>query len=169
MSIWPDVGLVQAYGQTEMAPIVTTLSMEDHLAGGNKLKSAGRPTAVTDIRVVDEEGLDCGLNVSGEIIARGPHNMLGYWNKPEATAETLKDGWLYTNDLCTVDADGFITICDRKKDMVISGGENIYPAELENVLAGSPEVQEAAVIGLKSEKWGEVGNKPLRYQNDGRG
>jgi len=82
--------------------------------------------------------------------------MKGYWNNPEATAETLRDGWVYTGDLCTIDEDGFITICDRKKDMIISGGENIYPAELENVLAACPDVREAAVIGVKSKKWGET-------------
>ena len=86
----------------------------------------------------------------------GRHLMKEYWNNPKATAETLKDGWLHTGDICTWDAEGFVTICDRMKDMIISGGENIYPAELENVLAGCPEVQEAAVIGVASQKWGET-------------
>ena len=112
----------------------------------------------TDAKVVDDKGNEIvpGSGEVGELILAGQHMMLGYWNKPEATSEALKDGWLYTGDLCTVDEDGFFTICDRKKDMIISGGENIYPAELENVLAGCPEVHEAAVIGVKSEKWGET-------------
>ena len=107
---------------------------------------------------MDDSGLEVarGSGEVGELILAGQHMMLGYWNKPEATAEALKDGWLYTGDLCTVDEDGFITVCDRKKDMIISGGENIYPAELENVLAACPEVQEAAVIGVESVKWGET-------------
>jgi acyl-CoA synthetase (AMP-forming)/AMP-acid ligase II len=112
----------------------------------------------TEAKVVDSKGVEVkpGSGEVGELILAGQHMMVGYWNKPEATAEALQDGWLHTGDLCTVDEDGFITICDRMKDMIISGGENIYPAELENVLAGCPEVTEAAVIGLESKKWGET-------------
>jgi acyl-CoA synthetase (AMP-forming)/AMP-acid ligase II len=112
----------------------------------------------TEARVVRDNGEDVATDGEeiGELILAGKHMMLGYWNNPEATSEALKDGWLHTGDLCTIDADGFITIRDRKKDMIISGGENIYPAELENILAACNEVQEAAVIGVKSVKWGET-------------
>jgi O-succinylbenzoate-CoA ligase len=154
---YEDIGIdiYQAYGLTESCGPGTLLLPGD---GKSKVGSCGKPQMHTEAKVVDDAGNEVtpGSGEVGELLLAGQHIMLGYWNKPEATAEALKDGWLYTGDLCTVDEDGFITICDRKKDMVISGGENIYPAELENVLAGSPEVQEAAVIGLKSEKWGET-------------
>ncbi len=120
--------------------------------------SCGKPRMHTEARVVDNKGCDVkpGSGEVGELLLAGQHMMLGYWNKPEATAEVLKDGWLWTGDLCTIDDEGFISICDRKKDMIISGGENIYPIELENILAGCPGVQEAAVIGVQSEKWIEA-------------
>ena len=92
---------------------------------------------------------------AGEVLVAGPHVMVGYWNRPEATAETIVDGWLHTGDVATVDEGGFITIVDRVKDMLISGGENVYPAEIENVLLGHPGVSDAGVIGIPSKKWGE--------------
>ena len=102
------------------------------------------------------DGKDCAPGEPGEVLLRGPHIMVGYWNRPEATAETIVDGWLHTGDVGTIDEDGFVTIRDRIKDMLISGGENVYPAEVENVLLGHPAVVDAAVIGLPSPKWGEV-------------
>jgi acyl-CoA synthetase (AMP-forming)/AMP-acid ligase II len=154
---YEDIGIAihQAYGLTESCGPGTLLLASD---AESKFGSCGKPQMHTEAKVVNDFGDEVGRGTGevGELIMAGQHMMLGYWNKPEATAEALKDGWLYTGDLCTVDEDGFITVCDRKKDMIISGGENIYPAELENVLAGCPEVQEAAVIGLQSEKWGET-------------
>ncbi|MFK8049790.1 MAG: long-chain fatty acid--CoA ligase [Halioglobus sp.] len=149
------ISLHQAYGLTESCGPGTLLLPGDAEA---KAGSCGKPQMHTEAKVVDSKGLEVkpGSGEVGELILAGQHMMIGYWNKPEATAEALKDGWLHTGDLCTVDEDGFITICDRMKDMIISGGENIYPAELENVLAGCPEVSEAAVIGLESSKWGET-------------
>lgn len=149
ISIW------QAYGLTESCGPGTILCPQDAIA---KMGSCGYPQMHTAMKVIDSEGnpVTPGSNQVGELLLAGRHMMKGYWNKPEATAEALRDGWLHTGDLVTIDADGCITICDRKKDMVISGGENIYPAELENVLAGCPEVLEAAVIGIPSEKWGET-------------
>jgi O-succinylbenzoate-CoA ligase len=149
------INIYQAYGLTESCGPGTLLSPHDAKA---KVGSCGKSMVHTQIKVVNDKGqqISPGSSEAGELILAGHHIMLGYWNKPEATAQTLKDGWLYTGDICTIDADGFITICDRKKDMVISGGENIYPAELENVLSACPEVQEAAVIGIASEKWGET-------------
>ena len=154
---YEDIGIAihQAYGLTESCGPGTLLLAGD---AESKFGSCGKPQMHTEAKVVTDAGLEVarGSGEVGELILAGQHMMLGYWNKPEATAEVLKDGWLYTGDLCTVDEDGFITVCDRKKDMIISGGENIYPAELENVLAACPDIQEAAVIGVKSEKWGET-------------
>lgn len=149
------IRIFQAYGLTESCGPGTLLLHEDAEA---KVGSCGKPQMHTEVKIVDGKGntIPRGSEEAGELLLAGRHLMKEYWNKPEATAETLKDGWLYTGDICTWDDDGFITICDRKKDMIISGGENIYPAELENVLAACPEVQEAAVIGVASEKWGET-------------
>lgn len=156
LATWPGVGLVQAYGQTELAPVATTLSAVDHLEGGSKLKSAGRPTAVSDIRIVDEEGNDCPPGTSGEVLVRGPHTMLGYWNKPEETARTLRDGWVHTGDAAYFDANGYLFIVDRVKDMVVTGGENVFTTEVENAIISHQAVQDVAVIGIPHPEWGEA-------------
>jgi O-succinylbenzoate-CoA ligase len=149
------IRIFQAYGLTESCGPGTLLLPEDAEA---KVGSCGRPQMHTEIRIVDRDGntIPMGSDQAGELLVGGRHLMKEYWNNPQATAETLRDGWLHTGDVCTWDAQGFVTICDRMKDMIISGGENIYPAELENVLAACPEVQEAAVIGVASKKWGET-------------
>lgn len=149
------IRIFQAYGLTESCGPGTLLLHEDAEA---KVGSCGRPQMHTELKIVNGNGetIPMGSEEPGELLLGGRHMMKEYWNNPTATAETLRDGWLHTGDICTWDAQGFVTICDRMKDMIISGGENIYPAELENVLAGCPEVQEAAVIGLASKKWGET-------------
>jgi long-chain acyl-CoA synthetase len=156
MSVWPEVGLVQAYGQTELAPIATTLSAGDHCEGGERLKSAGRPTAVSDIRIVDEEGNDCPTGTSGEVVVRGPHTMLGYWNKPEETDKALQDGWVYTGDAAYFSEEGYLFIVDRVKDMVVTGGENVFTTEVENAVISHEAVQDVAVIGVPHPEWGEA-------------
>jgi long-chain acyl-CoA synthetase len=156
MSVWPEVGLVQAYGQTELAPVVTMLAAEDHRIGGQRLKSAGRPTPVNDIRIVDEDGQDCPVGVSGEVVVKGPHAMLGYWNKPEETSKALQNGWVFTGDAGLFDDDGFLYIVDRVKDMVVTGGENVFTTEVENAVISHPAVQDVAVIGIPHEEWGEA-------------
>jgi acyl-CoA synthetase (AMP-forming)/AMP-acid ligase II len=156
MQVWPQVGLIQAYGQTELAPIVTVLSVADHREGGAKLSSAGRPTVVNDVRIVDEQGRDCPAGVSGEVVVRGPHTMLGYWNKPEETAAALRDGWVHTGDAGYFDEQGYLFIVDRVKDMVVSGGENIFTTEVENALISHDAVQDVAVIGVPHSEWGEA-------------
>ena len=156
MQIWPTVGLIQAYGQTELAPIATMLSAQDHRDGGAKLSSAGRPTAVNDIRIVDENGKDCPVGTSGEVVARGPHTMLGYWNKPEETAGALRDGWVYTGDAAYFDEEGYLFIVDRVKDMVVTGGENVFTTEVENAVISHEAVQDVAVIGVPHPEWGEA-------------
>ena len=120
-----------------------------------KPESAGKPYFSVDLRIVDDMGVDVTVGDIGEVIARGPNLMSGYWNQPEATARTIRDGWLYTGDLGYYDDEGFIYIVDRIKDMIISGGENIYPAEVEKVIRRIPGVAEAAVVGRPDEKWGE--------------
>jgi O-succinylbenzoate-CoA ligase len=149
------ISIFQAYGLTESCGPGTLLLPED---GEAKVGSCGRPQMHTEINIIDSDGntIPMGSDQAGELLVGGRHLMKEYWNNPQATAETLIDGWLHTGDICTWDAEGFVTICDRMKDMIISGGENIYPAELENILAACPEVQEAAVIGVASQKWGET-------------
>ncbi|MCK9502963.1 MAG: long-chain fatty acid--CoA ligase [Porticoccaceae bacterium] len=156
LQVWPRVGLTQAYGQTELAPVVSTLSAQDHREGGIKLKSAGLPTAVSEVRIVAEDGSDCPVGVAGEIWVRGPNAMLGYWNKPEETAKTLKNGWVATGDAGYVNDQGYLFIADRVKDMIISGGENVYTTEVENTLISHPAVADVAVIGIPHEDWGEA-------------
>ncbi|MBI3769728.1 MAG: o-succinylbenzoate--CoA ligase [Deltaproteobacteria bacterium] len=142
----------QVYGLTESCGPACLISPEDALA---KAGSTGKAFFHTDVRVVDEGGHDVAPGGVGEVLVRGAHVMQGYWNRPDATAETIRDGWLHTGDLATIDAEGFVYIADRKKDMIISGGENIYPAEIENVILSCPRVRDVAVIGQVSPKWGE--------------
>ena len=156
MQQWPTVGLVQAYGQTELAPIITMLPMEDHKAGSTKLSSAGLPTAVSEVRIVGEGGVDCAEGVSGEIVVRGPHTMQGYWNKPEQTEQALKDGWVFTGDAGYLDDEGYLFIVDRVKDMVVTGGENVFTTEVENAVLSHDAVLDVAVIGIPDEEWGEA-------------
>lgn len=153
----PGVRFIQGYGQTEMAPLVTLLSHEYHALEGpkSKLRSAGRPISCVSVRIVDEDGRDCAVGETGEIWARGPNAMMGYWNKPEQTADTLIDGWVKTGDLAYEDEDGFIFICDRAKDMIITGGENVFSAEVESAVLSHPKVGEVAVIGIPDDTYGE--------------
>jgi acyl-CoA synthetase (AMP-forming)/AMP-acid ligase II len=156
MNTWPTVGLVQAYGQTELAPIVTMLAREDHVAGSVKLKSAGRPTAVNEVRIEAEDGSEAPQGSSGEIVVRGPHTMTSYWNKPEETAKALKNGWVYTGDAGYFDEEGYLYIVDRVKDMVVTGGENVFTTEVENAVMSHNAVLDVAVIGVPHEEWGEA-------------
>jgi acyl-CoA synthetase (AMP-forming)/AMP-acid ligase II len=155
-----DCDFTQGYGQTETNSIVAMLSASDHrraLAGRPDILSAcGRAAFNTQLRVIDSEGVTLPAGEAGEIVARGPQIMQGYWNNPEATAETLRDGWLHTGDIGQIDEEGYLTIVGRVKDLIISGGENVYPVEVENVLTSHPLVSEAAVIGVSHRKWGEV-------------
>ena len=146
------VELHQIYGLTESCGPATLLDADNAL---KRMGSAGKAFFHTDVRVVRANGEDCAPDEPGEVLVAGPHIMREYWNRPEATAETLVDGWLHTGDVARQDADGFLYIEDRIKDMIISGGENIYPAEIEKVLESHPAITEAGVIGQPSEKWGE--------------
>ncbi|MFJ7078985.1 AMP-binding protein [Streptomyces sp. NPDC098781] len=153
--------LTQVYGQTEAPNQLAVLRKEDHaeaLASGDPavLSSCGRPVAVADVRLVDDDGNDVPAGELGEIVVRGPHVMLGYWNKPEETAQALVDGWLHTGDIARADERGFLYIVDRKKDMIISGGYNVYPKDVEAALFAHPAVRDVCVIGVPDAKWGEA-------------
>jgi long-chain acyl-CoA synthetase len=152
---------IHLYGLTEAAPLLTFLPPQEHVAEGppaklRRLLSCGRAILGTRVRVVNGGGLEVQPGEVGEIIAKGPNIMAGYWNKPEETAAALRDGWLYTGDLATVDAEGFIYIVDRKKDMIITGGENVFSTEVENALYTHPAILEAAVVGVPDATWGEA-------------
>ncbi|MFT7286127.1 MAG: acyl-CoA synthetase (AMP-forming)/AMP-acid ligase II [Halieaceae bacterium] len=149
-----DLGIEihQVYGLTESCGPGCLIIGEDSLT---HVGSAGKAFFHTEACIVDAHGQVVPTGEAGEVLLRGRHIMKEYWNRPDATAETVRDGWLYTGDIATMDEDGFISICDRKKDMIISGGENVYPAEIENVLMQHEGIADAAVIGLPNEKWGE--------------
>ncbi|MEZ5599434.1 MAG: AMP-binding protein, partial [Pseudomonadales bacterium] len=149
-----DLGIpiLQVYGLTETCGPACVMDGENAL---RKVGSTGKSFFHTDVRVIDESGATCAPGQAGEVLVRGPHIMLEYLNRPEATAESIRDGWLHTGDVAVMDAEGFVFIQDRIKDMIISGGENVYPAELEAVLMTHPDVVEAGVIGQPSERWGE--------------
>lgn len=147
------IPVIQVYGSTETAPIATYGSVVD---ARRKVGSAGKPALHCEVRIVGEDGADQAAGTSGEILVRGPNVMREYWQAPELTAQALRDGWFYTGDMGHFDAEGFLFVDDRKKEMIISGAENIYPAELENLLADCAALDEAAVVGRADEKWGEV-------------
>ena len=150
---FPGSQILAAFGQTEMSPVTCMLLGEDAI---RKLGSVGKVIPTVAARVVDEEMNDVPVGEVGEIVYRAPTLMSGYWNNPEATAEAFAGGWFHSGDLVRMDDEGYVWVVDRKKDMIISGGENIYCAEVENVLASHPEIVEVAVIGRPHEKWGEV-------------
>jgi acyl-CoA synthetase (AMP-forming)/AMP-acid ligase II len=150
---------VQAYGQTELSPIATILTSEYHTFEGpcaGRLASAGRAAPCCEVQVVGPAGVELPRGAIGEVRVRGFNTMLGYWNKPAETAATLRDGWVYTGDAGRMDEDGFLYVVDRVKDMVISGGENVYTAEVENACVLHPAVSQCAVIGIPDDTWGEA-------------
>jgi len=154
-------GFAQFYGQTESGPLMTMLHPEDHVLEGTerqlqKLGSAGRPVISYEIRVVNEEGKDASVGEVGEIIGKSEAMMKRYWRLQKESEKKLKDGWLHTGDLGKFDEDGYLYIVDRKDDMIISGGVNIYPREVEEVLYQHPSVFEASVIGVPDDYWGEA-------------
>lgn len=144
---------VEGFGMTETAPDVAILSSKD---ATRKQGSIGLPVATVQVRIVDDQDRDVPPGQVGELVVRGPNVCAGYWNNPAATAEAFRGGWFHTGDLARQDEEGFYYIVDRKKDMIISGGENVYPAEVEQVIRRHPRVQEVAVVGAPHERWGEV-------------
>lgn len=151
----PKVGFVQGYGMTETSGSISLLTPSDHRDPA-RIRSAGRPVPSVAIRVVDAGDRDVPAGTAGEILARGDAVMQGYWNRPEETAQALRGGWMHTGDIGSVDADGYVRVIDRLKDMIVTGGENVYSIEVEGALASHPAVAQCAVVGRPDERWGEI-------------
>ncbi|MCW2723520.1 MAG: o-succinylbenzoate--CoA ligase [Frankiales bacterium] len=144
--------LAQTYGQSEAPMTITLLRPDEH----DRVGSAGRPYSMVEVRIVEDDDREVPGEGSGEVVVRGQILMSGYWNRPEETARTLRGGWLHTGDVGRIDEDGFLYLLDRRNDVIISGGFNVYPREVEDVLLEHPDIREAAVIGIPDEQWGEV-------------
>ncbi|HZZ50972.1 MAG TPA: long-chain-fatty-acid--CoA ligase [Pseudonocardia sp.] len=150
----PSAELTQAYGMTELSPVATLLPAADHRIDRLR-RSAGRAAPHAEVRIFDEEDREVPVGTVGEIVCRGGHVMLGYWNRPEETEAALRGGWMHTGDGGYLDDEGYLYVVDRIKDMIVSGGENVYSAEVENALARHPAVASCAVIGVPDDNWGE--------------
>jgi acyl-CoA synthetase (AMP-forming)/AMP-acid ligase II len=159
MKAFPNVSFSQAYGMTELSPVATLLTAEDHIDSPDRpsrRRSAGRAAPHSMVKVIREDGSTAATGEVGEIVVAGPHVMLGYWQRPEETAAALQPDGMHTGDAGYLDAEGYLFVVDRIKDMVISGGENIYSAEVENAVCRHAAVAACAVIGAPDEKWGEI-------------
>jgi acyl-CoA synthetase (AMP-forming)/AMP-acid ligase II len=165
LDVFPGISFINAFGQTETASTITTLSPEDHVISGTeeekekklrRLSSIGKPMSDVEMRIVGEDGQELPAGEVGEIVARGPRVMTGYWKDEKKTEKTIdKDGWVHTGDMGYMDEDGYFYLAGRATDMIIRGGENISPEEVEAVLLTHPKVDEVAVIGVPDEEWGE--------------
>ena len=159
MAALPGVAFSQVYGMTELGPVATVNPASFHTEQGRrlgKLRSAGRAAPCVELKIVDAADRELPRGTVGEVVVRGPNVMLGYWNRPEESAAALRGGWMHTGDGAYMDDEGFVFVVDRLKDMIISGGENVFSAEVENALAQHPAVALCAVIGIPHEKWGEA-------------
>ena len=156
LELYPDLDISQGYGMTECSSVLTFLSAADHQAGGERLRSAGRPVPGVVLSIQDPEGNEQPAGTPGEVCARAGNFMREYWNKPEATAEVFRGGWYHTGDAGYLDDRGYLFLVDRVKDMIVTGGENVYSSEVENALGTHPAVLQVAVIGIPSEQWGEA-------------
>jgi long-chain acyl-CoA synthetase len=155
----PGVRFVQSYGMTETSPIATILGWQEHILEGQRagyLRSAGRPALLSEVAIVDADDQQRSTGELGEIVIRGPMVMQGYWRRPDATAVALRGGWMHSGDVGYIDQRGYLFVVDRMKDVIISGGENVYSVEVENALASHPAVLECAVVGLQHSVWGEA-------------
>ncbi len=159
LATMPDVKFQQAWGMTELSPIATTMDPRFSVLEGpnaGRLRSCGQAVSTVEVRIADTSGNEAPRGEIGEVIVRGPTVMQGYWNQPEATAAALRDGWMHSGDAGVMDEDGFLYIVDRLKDMIVTGAENVYSAEVENAISLMSEVAEVAVIGIPDETWGEA-------------
>ena len=155
----PGARFTQAYGMTELSPCATFLPPWYHTAegrGAGKIRSAGRAASACEVRITDPDDREVPRGTVGEVCVRGPGVMQGYWNQPELTAQALRGGWMHTGDAAYMDEDGFVFIVDRVKDMIVTGGENVYSVEVESALSQHPAVAAASVIGIPDDKWGEA-------------
>ncbi len=150
---FPEASICSSFGQTEMSPITLVVTGAESRA---KLGSVGRPVSLVEVRVVNDDMADVAVGEVGEIVYRGPGTTIGYWNAPEATADAFRGGWFHSGDLVRVDEDGYFYVVDRLKDMIISGGENIYSAEVEQAIVAHPDVADVAVVGAPHPRWGET-------------
>lgn len=155
MKAFPNADFTQAYGMTELAPVATLLGPDDHKKD-TLLRAAGRAAPHAEVKIVDPGDNEVPRGTVGEIVVRGGHVMQGYWNKPEETAAAIRDGWMHTGDGGYMDDEGYVFIADRIKDMIVTGGENVYSVEVENAVAKHPAVAQCAVIGIPDEQWGEA-------------
>jgi long-chain acyl-CoA synthetase len=157
IEFWPDIKLVHGWGMTEISPLGTLLPhhLRDPRIAGDRLRSCGQAPPNCEVRILDEDDNEVPRGTIGELCIRGPIVMQGYWKKPKETAAALRNGWMHSGDAAYMDEEGFVTIVDRVKDMIISGGENVYSNEVENVISVIPGVAEVAVIGVPDERWGE--------------
>jgi long-chain acyl-CoA synthetase len=156
LQLFPDIDILQGYGMTESSAVLTCLGADEHRAGGVRLRSAGRALGGVVLSIQDADGNEVPQGETGEVCARAGNFMREYWKKPEATAEAFRGGWYHSGDAGYVDKDGYLFLVDRVKDMIVTGGENVYSVEVENAIASHPSVAQVAVIGIPSEKWGEA-------------
>jgi len=156
LTIAPELDLYQGYGMTESSAVLTSLSPDAHRQGGKRLRSVGQAVPGLDVVILDEDGEEVATGEIGEVCARGGNFMREYWNKPEATSEAFRGGWYHTGDAGYFDEDGYLYLVDRVKDMIITGGENVYSVEVENAIGSHPAVNQVAVIGIPHEIWGEA-------------
>jgi long-chain acyl-CoA synthetase len=155
LTMFPDIDILQGYGMTESSSILTLLGAQEHRLGGSRLRSVGKPVPGVRLSIQDADGNHLATGEHGEVCAQGGNYMREYWNKPEATEEVFRGGWYHTGDAGYLDDGGYLFLTDRVKDMIISGGENIYSTEVENAISDHPSVAQVAVIGVPSEEWGE--------------
>jgi acyl-CoA synthetase (AMP-forming)/AMP-acid ligase II len=155
LSLFPGIGVWQGYGMTECSSVLTMLTDGDHRTGGPRLRSAGRPLMGVNLCVRNAAGDDVGPGEDGEVCARAGNFMREYWHRPEETADAFRDGWYHTGDEGHLDADGYLYLVDRVKDMIVTGGENVYSIEVENAISTHPSVEQVAVIGIPHPTWGE--------------
>jgi long-chain acyl-CoA synthetase len=155
MTTYPDLEITQGYGMTECSAVLTVLGADDHKSGGPRLRSAGRAVSGVSLSIRDDDGNAVPHGETGEVWARGGNFMQGYWNKPEATEEVFEGGWYHTGDAGYLDAEGYLFLVDRVKDMIVTGGENVYSAEVESALSQHPSVEQVAIIGIPHDVWGE--------------
>ena len=155
IELLPDVSLSQTYGMTEASAVLTCLTPEDHRRGGDRLRSAGRALPGVELSIQDPEGNVLPTGEVGEVCAKAGSFMVGYLDRPEETAAVMVDGWYRTGDAGRLDDEGYLHLVDRTKDMIVSGGENVYSTEVENAISTHPAVLQVAVIGIPSERWGE--------------
>jgi acyl-CoA synthetase (AMP-forming)/AMP-acid ligase II len=155
LELYPDLEISQGYGMTEASAVLTFLTAADHFAGGERLRSAGRPVLGVMLSIQDAEGKPVPQGETGEVCARAGNFMREYWNKPEATAEVFRGGWYHTGDAGYLDEEGYLFLVDRVKDMIVTGGENVYSAEVESAISKHEAVAQVAVIGIPHDTWGE--------------